>query len=294
MRPPREILERFPGLPTRCHWYPIQQTGFSGATVWRGEFDGSPLLALKCHPSDYPLERQHLIEKWWIRAGHLPFVSELLGSHDHWELAAWKLGKPCHHFEPNDPKLDAACAAILQLHDVWKPFGKSGPIPGIARRIELLQSWNPTSETGLRAEAMRVVFRYLPEVMESLTPWRNRRFPLQPILADVHAEHVLFTGNAVTGIVDFGAMKLDHVAVDAARYLGDTCDGQGEAFQRGCEIFARHHGEETCPPELVELLDRSGTLAAIVFWLKREERTPEATARLARQIERWHRLTPTA
>ena len=48
----------------------------------------------------------------------------------------------------------------------------------------------------------------------------NIPFPLQPCLRDIWHDHVLFTGDKVTGLVDFGAIDIDTPATDIARLLG--------------------------------------------------------------------------
>jgi Ser/Thr protein kinase RdoA (MazF antagonist) len=268
----------------------------SGANVWRGELRGEALFALKLHPPGFPADRLRRIHSWWKLADADPVVPKLHASerfaHRHWELIGWKPGQPAAPLDANDARLDAACRAIARLHEVWKPLQTYGPIPAVARRIERLQSWSPTAETGLRRDAGEVVRRYRTGLLIELSAWHKREFPLQPVLADVHAGHLLFNGISLSGVIDFAAMKHDSVAVDAARYLGDACLGHDPAFRRGCEFFSRHHGESACPYELVGLLDRSGTLAAIAHWLQAPPANREATERLAYQMERWHRLPP--
>ena len=44
--------------------------------------------------------------------------------------------------------------------------------------------------------------------------------PVQPCGAP--HDHVLFDGDRVTGIIDFAAAKVDHVAADLARLFGES------------------------------------------------------------------------
>ena len=53
---------------------------------------------------------------------------------------------------------------------------------------------------------------------------------LHPCLGDVWAEHVLFEGNQITGLIDFGGMRYDHPAQDLARLLGSYT--QGDVLRR--------------------------------------------------------------
>ena len=48
----------------------------------------------------------------------------------------------------------------------------------------------------------------------------HRPVPFNLCIGDVWHDHILFEGDAVTGMIDFAAAKVDHVAADLARLLG--------------------------------------------------------------------------
>jgi homoserine kinase type II len=116
-----------------------------------------------------------------------------------------------------------------------------------------------------------------------LEPWRKREFRLQPCVCDLWHDHVLFTGNQVTGIIDFGSVKIDHVAVDLARLLGSTIGDDGAQWDIALAAYATLSAEEI---ELARLLERTGVFVAAMNWLRwlyHEERVYEQpTAVLAR------------
>ena len=301
MIPIRQVAARFTGIPPGCVWHPVANAGFSGALVWRGEIEAVPAFALKRWPMDYPLDRLQDSHRWMIQAKHLPFVPWLASNpavevEGHlWDLCSWMPGEPAPPSGLTGTTLHAACSAIFQLHGAWKPARPTfGVCPAVVRRLELFSQWDSTHRSpgtnGIWGEAQAVVREGLPAARWDLLNWLPRAVPLQPCLADIHREHVLFTGDAVTGIIDYGAMKIDNVAVDAARFLGDAADGGDGLFQLGCELFSRHHGEADCPPTLVEVLDRTGTLGAIAHWVLRGERAERIELRLARLIERSKRI----
>jgi aminoglycoside phosphotransferase (APT) family kinase protein len=93
--------------------------------------------------------------------------------------------------------------------------------------------------------------------------------PAFPCLCDVHTGHVLFTGDSVAGVIDYGAMKIDHPAVDLARYLGAATTGDAGRLNVGLDAYRRSGPPVEVPAQLVELLDRSGTAGGLANWLLR-------------------------
>ena len=86
-------------------------------------------------------------------------------------------------------------------------------------RLEGLARWpfHDRLLTIFRLAAPRVAG--LPSLLTELA---NQRLPLQPCIRDIWSDHVLFVGESVTGIVDFGAMQTECVAADIARLLGSV------------------------------------------------------------------------
>jgi homoserine kinase type II len=103
-------------------------------------------------------------------------------------------------------------------------------------------------------------------------------------------DHVLFTGNAVTGIIDYGAMKEDHVAIDLARLIGDLVENDDVAFAAGLAAYRSAGGRLEAPPEFVRLLDRTGVVCGVVTWLLRLAK-PQAAWPPRAVAERLTRLT---
>jgi homoserine kinase type II len=107
----------------------------------------------------------------------------------------------------------------------------------------------------------------------------------------------LFTGNRVTGVVDYGAIKIDHVAVDLARLLGSLIEDDAALRRRGLEAYQRVRPLSAEEEALVILLDETGTLLGAANWLKwlyvdrksfeKREAVTERLARLVRRIEQW-------
>lgn len=138
------------------------------------------------------------------------------------------------------------------------------------------------------APGAAAVARLGPAAEAALAPWASRPVPLQPCLVDVRRDHVLFTGDAVTGLVDYGAVQDDHPAVDLARLLGELAGGDAR-FAAGVAAHAAAGGPPEPAPGFARLLDRTGVVAALAGWLVRlvvEGWTPPDPAAVASRMAR--------
>lgn len=269
----------------------------SGAVIWqvrgaRGAF------CLKAWPATrMPQGRLALVHRLMrqARGAGLDFVPAVVGCPDGirssvvhagylWDLSTWMPGasKPVGCRLPAD--VAHAVRALAQLHGVWA--GRKvvrGPCPAVTRRLKLTQfwlqrlseDWQPrqgsdslAAQTGSwRQRAWEQLRRRLPKVPALIRPWHDRPVALQPCMGDPRAEHFLFQGQQVTGLVDFGAAGTDWVGTDAARLLGSFADDYTALWNAGLAAY-----QETRPltPEevsLVRLLDRTGTLLTLAKWL---------------------------
>src|SRR5262249_8929486 len=160
----------------------------------------------------------------------------------------WRPGRADFRENPSRARLVAACHALATLHSLWsRDAGAThGPCPAIGRRFDALDSWQCLQQSGwdplllmperdpLRPLVQRAAFvlaRWLFHVPHWLQAWSRHTWPLQPCLCDVWHDHLLFEGDRLTGLVDYGAVKLDHVAVDLARLLGSLLDDDESSWR---------------------------------------------------------------
>ncbi len=130
-----------------------------------------------------------------------------------------------------------------------------------------------------------------------LEPWRTAVLPLHACLRDVWHDHVLFEGDRVSGIIDYGAARVDHVSVDLARMLGSLVEDDRALWDAGLEAYRRVRPLSDAEEGLAVALDRAGTILSVANWLRWlavEERAYEdpAAARrrmatLVARLERW-------
>src|SRR5262249_34516445 len=120
---------------------------------------------------------------------------------------------------------------------------------------------------------------------------------VQPCLCDVWHDHVLFTGNAVTGIIDYGSMKEDHVAVDLARLLGSLVEDDEAGWKVGLAAYQRVRALTSEEINLARWLDHTGTMLAAENWLgglrtdtRRLETGKQVARRLRRLVNRFEKM----
>jgi Ser/Thr protein kinase RdoA (MazF antagonist) len=88
-----------------------------------------------------------------------------------------------------------------------------------------------------------------------------------PIIGDIWSDHVLFKNDEVSGIVDFGAMKLESPCLDIARLFGSYADYSSEAIRRGISYYSEFRELNDLELGLIELYDRGYVLLAGIQWL---------------------------
>ena len=286
-----EVLRRYP----RPLWsgapLPLgNRGGFSGARLWR--LDGP--LCLRAWPAGFHTQRISFIHHCMThaRAAGLTFTPRLFPTAagttavEHagrlWELQEWLPGEADYHRAPSPAKLRAAVAALARLHLCWQSLSPASvACPAIERRLNIVREWQTLVQTGWRplppaddpvGPAAERAWRLLPgridAIPERLKRWADRAWPLQPCLCDVWHDHVLFDGDRVTGLIDYGAMKIDHPAVDLARLLGSLVEDDPDGWAAGLAAYRDVRPLSADEAELARALDATGAVAAAAVWLR--------------------------
>ena len=310
-RASREVLSHY-SPPARSLRPLGNHGGFSGAALWRVETPAGD-YCLKAYPpgesSAGRLNDIHALMTRARRAG-LAFVPAACGPAVEyggrvWELVTWMPGAADLDEPPSAARVEAACSALARLHEAWAPAGPGLAVcPAVTRRLERRREWGQLVREGWRPDLSGAPFdpvapyaerlwRLLPAWMEwvpeVLAPWRARLVPLRPCLCDVWRAHVLFEGEHVSGLVDFGGARADHPAADLARLLGSYCGDDEALWQRGLNAYAAVRPLTADEAALARVLDRTGILLAAAHWLRRlyhERRTYDDRQEVARRVAR--------
>jgi len=287
-----------------ARWQPVSiqavngAGGFSGARLWRLETLGAP-LCLRQWPAEYPTqERLEFIQAVLWHAQQEGFdlapvpletrhrVGYVRQDGHFWELAPWLPGQADYRQAPSPVKLAAAMRVLANFHQAVATFPlaepEAMPSPGIAERSERLTG---LVNGGLDALAAAVVDADWPELAERartlirlfpLAADRVGRYlsvvgqlavPIQPVIRDVWHEHVLFVGDRVTGLVDYGALRAESVAADVARLLGSLVDDDPAGWQAGLNAYESVRMMNGAERRLVPAFDRSAVLLSGLQWL---------------------------
>lgn len=278
--------------------------GFSGARFWRVETEAGA-FCLRRWPVDYPglaeLEFIHAVLKHACQRGFrlVPVPLETgrgqtyvsYGGHL-WEISAWMPGKADFSALPTEMRLRAATTCLAEFHRAVEDFPSHGPAggtpphaglsPGIARRLALLREWL-SGRARLLEEALarsltwpemvqrverllRLLPQAAPAVYGQLAQVQTHRVPLQPCLGDVWHDHVLYEGERVSGLVDFGSMRWDNVSCDLARLLGSLAGNDRKSWETGLSAYEAVRPLAQAEQDLIKAFDRSSHLLGALNW----------------------------
>lgn len=290
------VRSRYPAFCRQGTLAPLgNHGGFSGAALWR--IDGAAgTLCLRAWPPRDTWPRllfRHRLMTLARRSG-LHFVPTIFTALDGasavehagrlWELTEWLPGRADFHDCPSPARLEAACTALAQLHTVWRnlPCTATG-CPAVQRRLILLHEWHGLLRSGwhplavaaandplrpIVERAWRVLPSAIARVPQRLRRWLGGKTGVQPCLCDLWHDHLLFEDNRLTGLIDYGAVKIDHVAVDLARMLGSLVGNDAAGWQAGLQAYRRLAPLTAEEEELAHVLDETGIVVGVANWLR--------------------------
>lgn len=216
-----------------------------------------------------------------------------------WTLSPWLPGAADYWTAPRPAKLKAALRRLAQIHLAAASFpvgDKAGRprtdrSPALVRRADRLESlksaeWAElnyhlakcpaTLERETAFEALELIHRALGRLWHESLRWCDEPLPLQWVIRDVWHDHVLFTEDKVTGVIDFGAAAVDSPAGDVARLLGSLIGDDEEGWRFGVEAYERERPLSPVELEAVRHFDASGTLLSAFNWVHWLFRDPTA------------------
>lgn len=274
--------------------------GWSGSRLWRIWTTDGRELCLRRWPREHPT-----VERLLLIHGVLEHVSRnglnvvpvplraasgaAFVEHDEhlWELMPWMPGQADFHSHPTRERLRSAMQTLARFHLLSASGGGPKPPEAIQppalldRRQRITQLMRGELgamfsavqrglDPALDARAQRILLfagAKLKHLHARITPACEPVRPVQPAIRDIWHDHVLFRGDEVTGIVDFGSLRVDTPLADVARLVGSLVGDDQEARQFALDRYAELRPLTDDDRQFVDLLDESGVALAGLNWL---------------------------
>jgi homoserine kinase type II len=203
---------------------------------------------------------------------------------DHiWELTDWRPGKADYHQFPSRTKLRAAMHVLARFHALSALHGSSGAGFGtFLRRWQLANQLKQGRLADIETALKKPLDDKLDERakrMLQLAAYQLHRFAWTEafetaaanetflVIRDIHHDHVLFTGDEVTGLIDFGAMDIDTPLTDIARLVGSLVGDDREDRQAAFDAYAELRPLSEDARKLIDWLDESSLVLGAMNWL---------------------------
>jgi Ser/Thr protein kinase RdoA (MazF antagonist) len=288
---------------------PPDGPGFSGAIVLRVETDAGPhcLRGWPTEANTERIGGLHRLLAHAAYHG-IGFVACPVPASDgrtlvssagrNWQLERWLPGRADFASRPSDGRLTEALRSLARLHTAMAGFQPRGaetawffshaarPAPAVVERIERLEGWSdeklallcsriertPECCAGFIAAATSILggfSRHSKTIAAELRAASRLPVCVQPCLRDVWHDHLLFEGEAVTGIIDPGAARSDTVAADISRLVGSLVGDDRRRWEVAIEAYQSVRPLKSEEMRLIGVLDRSGTLLSGMTWLAR-------------------------
>lgn len=281
------------------HIYPV---GFSGAVVWKSIHLLKPIIplapvtqigqvALKRWPKNLELSRLHEIRLFQAAVSTIQNVPKLIGEHfifdgHFWDMSEWMDGYPIQKTY-NATQLFSAIQTMLSIHEQWRKFQLAGgglqtesdherKKNVVERRVRVLREVSNEFTAGksmlqfhTSLEAKQIFNAIQPGLNAAITSLEkflmHYKFETQICFKDIHRDHVLFFGDKVSGIIDYGAVHFDIVETDIARLFSDD-DHECES---ACQIYNSLSSFRKLNIELIRLLCDTAAICNLAAWLLR-------------------------
>ncbi|MGE0755383.1 MAG: phosphotransferase enzyme family protein [Pirellulaceae bacterium] len=292
------------------------ELGFSGAQLWRVTADAG-LYCLRRWPPSHPSRaRRQFLHNLLTHLGRqgidyvpIPLSARNGGtwvemSGQLWELTRWLPGAADFHDAPTTERLTAAVVALARVHrsaESWQTNAPGIP-PAVTERCDQVVAWQREGLDALRKalrtsagpalDPLATAFlqrapQCLPQVAAQLRDAATNVVPLQPVLRDVWHDHVLFTGDRVSGLIDFAAARVDTVACDLARLLGSLVPGDAMRQAEALAAYERLRPLSSVERAFIPCLDHSAVVLGGLNWLRwiyLERRTFPDPSRVERRL----------
>ncbi len=303
----KKILSRY-SQRFRPQQVDVPNGGFSGASIVRVRCPAGDFCLRGWQSGELPLQRilglhalmRHIFERG-VNQVSVPVKSEegstLIEARDRlWQLEPWMPGDSDFWKNPREELLRSAMRCLAAWHTAaatFKPHAEQATwfascsdvrSPAVLERSGQINRWlqekcsrlerkiptaKPPEFRDIGRRLLDLFRRASPEVNYQLRAAAQVRYALQPCLRDIWHDHVLFSGDRVTGLIDASACRSENVATDLARLLGSLVADDRKAWDLSLQEYQRYRRLSPDELGLVLVLDSSGVLLSGMTWLDR-------------------------
>ncbi|CAL1151126.1 unnamed protein product [Cladocopium goreaui] len=211
-----------------------------------------------------------------------PFAAAPLAtgvSHDGgpWEAAPWLPGTPLSLTPDDTIAVEAAVDGLAQFHRVTRQLGQpsqsqtASPIDNRLRRLASIRG-EPLGRNDQTAVArwpdLRPIADQLAAAADKATALLHacvEATDAQPVHGDARPEHFLLQDGVLTGLIDFGAMRVDSVLADVARLAGELAAGDADRRDHLAELYEVTSGTPA-PRQTIAALDAAAAVISAANW----------------------------
>ncbi|HAL13214.1 MAG TPA: hypothetical protein DCP67_05320 [Planctomycetaceae bacterium] len=285
-----DVLQQFEVAPREID--EVIHGGFSGARIWKVLDHSGATFCLKRWPANGPTH-QHLT--WIHQVIHsvatntevplaVPVASKIgstvVSAADYqWDLTGWLPGEPASESITSD-QVQAALRALALFHHAAQDHNSVIGASGLSRSIEYRREFadwlinggvNEIAVCVGSCTSYAVILQAYREnakfITRAIREMAGKSYALIPCLRDIWSDHVLFQETKVSGIIDYGAMRLDAAVVDIARLLGCYEAMNKGVWNLGIDAYreVRHISIEDV--QLAEQLARVNVVLSAMQWL---------------------------
>ena len=199
-----------------------------------------------------------------------------------WELTKWSAGKPNYLEHPHESKLKAGLDFLARFHQAaarfFFNFARSDNVGMSCHRLDSFQnivaSVRPSDPSVINLPQDR--FSHFVEkgrgfadrLRDSLLVFRNQQLPVHPVIRDIRAEHLFYENQELVAVIDYGAMRIDSVACDLARMLGDCCQNQNHCLSAGLDHYHSIRPLSEVERNLTPLLHQATIIVGLLNWIE--------------------------
>lgn len=279
-----EVARKGFAILSAAHSTELQPASYSGARVWK-IVSAHQAYALKQWPIGHPVHmslpeiHRHMMQAReaglvWVPApiSCTQGTTVLQIDRQNWDLCSWQKGEST--LIPDAMQLENIARALAQLHAVWRMRNDrvKAPCRAVLLQHEKLATWRSVPMqmkhaaigSAVYQEALHTVDQHRQAALKLLEAWLSRKVPQQHCVADLRIEHILFTDRNITGMVDYGGMRMDHPAQDFARLFTSMAEVPLDVRR---QALAAYHPVTQEFEALLGVLEKCGLLIGIINWL---------------------------